>query len=71
MFFLQMCNYGTVFIRQGQASCYEGSGRAPPLGPPPSVDHPTVPLTHKEGIGISQTSFYIAEILLLNIVCFK
>ncbi|XP_061565533.1 B-cell lymphoma 6 protein homolog [Cololabis saira] len=24
--------------RQGQASCYEGSGRAPPLGPPPSVD---------------------------------
>lgn len=35
--------------RQGQASCYEGSGRAPPLGPPPSVDHPTVPPTHKEG----------------------
>lgn len=31
--------------RQGQASCYEGSGRAPPLGPPPSV----VPPTHKEG----------------------
>ncbi|TWW63068.1 B-cell CLL/lymphoma 6 member B protein [Takifugu flavidus] len=30
-------------IRQGQASCYEGSGRAPPLGPPPSVDHATVP----------------------------
>ncbi|XP_029975567.1 B-cell CLL/lymphoma 6 member B protein [Salarias fasciatus] len=29
--------------RQGQASCYEGSGRAPPLGPPPSV-HPS----HKE-----------------------
>ncbi|KAM8899367.1 B-cell CLL/lymphoma 6 member B protein isoform 2-T2 [Spinachia spinachia] len=29
--------------RQGQASCYEGSGRAPPLGPPASVDHPTVP----------------------------
>ncbi|XP_037614728.1 B-cell lymphoma 6 protein homolog [Sebastes umbrosus] len=26
--------------RQGQASCYEGSGRAPPPGPPPSVDHP-------------------------------
>lgn len=68
MFFLQMCNYGPVFIRQGQASCYEGSGRAPPLGPPPSVDHPTVPPTHKEGIGISQTSFYIAEILLF---CFK
>ncbi|XP_034412450.1 B-cell CLL/lymphoma 6 member B protein [Cyclopterus lumpus] len=35
--------------RQGQASCYEGSGRAPPLGPPPSVDHPTVPHTHKQG----------------------
>ncbi|XP_071388128.1 B-cell CLL/lymphoma 6 member B protein [Centroberyx affinis] len=35
--------------RQGQASCYEGSGRAPPLGPPPSVDHPLVPSTHKEG----------------------
>ncbi|KAK9524760.1 hypothetical protein VZT92_017128 [Zoarces viviparus] len=35
--------------RQGQASCYEGSGRAPPLGPPPSVDPPTVPHTHKQG----------------------
>lgn len=35
--------------RQGQASCYEGSGRAPPLGPPPSVDHPTVPPTLQEG----------------------
>ncbi|XP_045920816.1 B-cell CLL/lymphoma 6 member B protein [Micropterus dolomieu] len=35
--------------RQGQASCYEGSGRAPPLGPPPSVDRPSVPPTHKEG----------------------
>ncbi|XP_041821276.1 B-cell lymphoma 6 protein homolog isoform X2 [Chelmon rostratus] len=35
--------------RQGQASCYEGSGRAPPLGPPPSVDHPTLPPTQKEG----------------------
>lgn len=35
--------------RQGQASCYEGSGRAPPRGPPPSVDHPTVPSIHKEG----------------------
>lgn len=35
--------------RQGQASCYEGSGRAPPPGPPPSVDHPTVSPTHKEG----------------------
>ncbi|XP_039677406.1 B-cell lymphoma 6 protein homolog [Perca fluviatilis] len=34
--------------RQGQASCYEGSGRAPPLGPPPSVAHPTVPPAHKE-----------------------
>ncbi|XP_028330970.1 B-cell CLL/lymphoma 6 member B protein isoform X2 [Gouania willdenowi] len=29
--------------RQGQASCYEGSGQAPPLGPPPSVAHPTLP----------------------------
>ncbi|XP_074517953.1 B-cell lymphoma 6 protein homolog [Halichoeres trimaculatus] len=26
--------------RQGQASCYEGSGRAPPLGPLPSVPPP-------------------------------
>ncbi|XP_030609674.1 B-cell lymphoma 6 protein homolog isoform X1 [Archocentrus centrarchus] len=34
--------------RQGQASCYEGSGRAPPLGPPPSVDHPTVSPSNKE-----------------------
>ncbi|KAM3590084.1 uncharacterized protein V6R79_003455 [Siganus canaliculatus] len=34
--------------RQGQASCYEGSGRAPPLGPPPSVDHSAVPPIHKE-----------------------
>ncbi|XP_013885863.1 B-cell lymphoma 6 protein homolog [Austrofundulus limnaeus] len=35
--------------RQGQASCYEGSGRAPPLGPPPSVDHPTMPPSYSEG----------------------
>ncbi|KAM6908869.1 B-cell CLL/lymphoma 6 member B protein [Xenentodon cancila] len=35
--------------RQGQASCYEGSGRAPPLGPPPSVDHATDSPSHKEG----------------------
>ncbi|XP_034425093.1 B-cell CLL/lymphoma 6 member B protein [Hippoglossus hippoglossus] len=35
--------------RQGQASCYEGSGRAPPLGPPPSVDPLKVPPTHKQG----------------------
>ncbi|XP_026170709.1 B-cell CLL/lymphoma 6 member B protein isoform X1 [Mastacembelus armatus] len=34
--------------RQVQASCYEDSGRAPPLGPPPSVEHPTVPPPHKE-----------------------
>ncbi|XP_011485819.1 B-cell CLL/lymphoma 6 member B protein isoform X2 [Oryzias latipes] len=27
--------------RQGQASCYEGSGRAPPLGPPPSENQST------------------------------
>lgn len=43
-----------LFIRQGQASCYEGSGRAPPLGPPPSVDRPAAPPTHKEGAGTSQ-----------------
>ncbi|XP_029382465.1 B-cell lymphoma 6 protein homolog isoform X2 [Echeneis naucrates] len=36
-------------IRQGQASCYEGSGRAPPLGPPPSVHPLTVHPDHKEG----------------------
>ncbi|XP_056225876.1 B-cell CLL/lymphoma 6 member B protein [Seriola aureovittata] len=35
--------------RQGQASCYEGSGRAPPLGPSPSVDPLIVPPAHKEG----------------------
>ncbi|XP_006801807.1 B-cell CLL/lymphoma 6 member B protein [Neolamprologus brichardi] len=35
--------------RQGQASCYKGSGRAPPLRPSPSVDHPTVPNSNKEG----------------------
>lgn len=35
--------------RQGQASCYEGSGRAPPLRPSPSEDHPTVPTSNKEG----------------------
>ncbi|KAK2899821.1 B-cell CLL/lymphoma 6 member B protein isoform X1 [Channa argus] len=33
--------------RQGQASCYEGSGRAPPLRPPPSVDDQTP--AHKQG----------------------
>ncbi|XP_061524648.1 B-cell CLL/lymphoma 6 member B protein isoform X1 [Phycodurus eques] len=27
--------------RQGRASCYEGSGRAPPLGPPASVEEGT------------------------------
>ncbi|XP_057711439.1 B-cell CLL/lymphoma 6 member B protein-like isoform X1 [Corythoichthys intestinalis] len=27
--------------RQGQASCYEGSGRAPPLGPPASMEDGT------------------------------
>ncbi|KAM9836374.1 B-cell CLL/lymphoma 6 member B protein [Aulostomus maculatus] len=32
---------------QGQASCYEGSGRAPPLGPPPSVDHSALPPTQE------------------------
>ncbi|XP_070785768.1 B-cell CLL/lymphoma 6 member B protein isoform X4 [Enoplosus armatus] len=49
--------------RQGQASCYEGSGRAPPLGPPPSVDHPTVPPTHKEGTAaqhaIKRENYYV------------
>ncbi|XP_037539441.1 B-cell CLL/lymphoma 6 member B protein [Nematolebias whitei] len=35
--------------RQGQASCYEGSGRAPPLGPPPSVDCPAMPPSYNEG----------------------
>ncbi|XP_029931449.1 B-cell CLL/lymphoma 6 member B protein [Myripristis murdjan] len=35
--------------RQGQASCYEGSGRAPPLRPPTSLDHPMVPSTLSEG----------------------
>ncbi|XP_017259579.1 B-cell CLL/lymphoma 6 member B protein [Kryptolebias marmoratus] len=35
--------------RQGQASCYEGSGRAPPLGPPPSVDQTTMPPSYNEG----------------------
>lgn len=54
------------FIRQGQASCYEGSGRAPPLGPPPSVDHPTLPPTQKEGTGITQASFISQKVLLLN-----
>lgn len=47
----QISNHWLVLIRQGQDSCYEGSGRAPPLGPHPSVLHPTVPSTHKEGIG--------------------
>uniref|UniRef100_A0A8D3A7F8 BCL6B transcription repressor n=1 Tax=Scophthalmus maximus TaxID=52904 RepID=A0A8D3A7F8_SCOMX len=37
--------------RQGQASCYEGSGRAPPLGPPPSVDPPKAPPAQKQGTG--------------------
>ncbi|XP_040037352.2 B-cell CLL/lymphoma 6 member B protein isoform X2 [Gasterosteus aculeatus] len=35
--------------RQGQASCYEGSGRAPPLGPPSSAGHPTLPHAHSQG----------------------
>ncbi|RVE60521.1 hypothetical protein OJAV_G00181710 [Oryzias javanicus] len=33
--------------RQGQASCYEGSGRAPPLGPPPSENQSKVSSSHK------------------------
>uniref|UniRef100_H2LQL5 BCL6B transcription repressor n=1 Tax=Oryzias latipes TaxID=8090 RepID=H2LQL5_ORYLA len=36
-----------LFVRQGQASCYEGSGRAPPLGPPPSENQST----HKHELG--------------------
>ncbi|XP_072232758.1 B-cell CLL/lymphoma 6 member B protein isoform X1 [Leuresthes tenuis] len=43
--------------RQGQASCYEGSGRAPPLGPSPSVDHPTVPPSYIEGSVSPSTIF--------------
>nr|XP_043878635.1 B-cell lymphoma 6 protein homolog isoform X1 [Solea senegalensis]XP_043878637.1 B-cell lymphoma 6 protein homolog isoform X1 [Solea senegalensis] len=43
--------------RQGQASCYEGSGRAPPLGPPPSLDPPKVAPTHKDGNGKCQKTF--------------
>ncbi|XP_056156278.1 B-cell lymphoma 6 protein [Lampris incognitus] len=34
--------------RQGQASCYEGSGRAPPLGSPPSVEPTMDPSMYKE-----------------------
>ncbi|KAM4611453.1 B-cell CLL/lymphoma 6 member B protein [Polymixia lowei] len=41
--------------RQGQASCYEGSGQAPPLGPPPSVDHQMEPSTYKEGMELRPT----------------
>lgn len=50
------CNHKRFFARQGQASCYEGSGRAPPLGPPPSLDHPSLPPPHKEGTGKSHAS---------------
>ncbi|XP_072315161.1 B-cell CLL/lymphoma 6 member B protein [Eucyclogobius newberryi] len=35
--------------RQGRASCYEGSGRAPPLGPPTSVDKSALLTAHTEG----------------------
>ncbi|KAK7909814.1 hypothetical protein WMY93_014498 [Mugilogobius chulae] len=39
--------------RQGQASCYEGSGRAPPLGPPTSVDKATLLTAHtQEAAGV-------------------
>lgn len=38
--------------RQGRASCYEGSGRVPPFGPPTSLDKPTVLRAHTEGAGI-------------------
>lgn len=38
--------------RQGRASCYEGSGRAPPLGPPTSVDKSTVLTAPTEGAGV-------------------
>ncbi|XP_068164516.1 B-cell CLL/lymphoma 6 member B protein isoform X2 [Antennarius striatus] len=37
--------------RQGRASCYEGSGRAPPLWPHPSVDQSAVTSSHVEGTG--------------------
>ncbi|XP_038140822.1 B-cell lymphoma 6 protein homolog [Cyprinodon tularosa] len=37
--------------RQGQASCYKGSGRAPPLGPPPSLDLPKVSASLKKEQG--------------------
>ncbi|XP_034020646.1 B-cell CLL/lymphoma 6 member B protein isoform X2 [Thalassophryne amazonica] len=40
--------------RQGQDSCYEGSGRAPPLWSPPSVDHQTVPSNQRAGTGAHQ-----------------
>ncbi|KAM9426333.1 B-cell CLL/lymphoma 6 member B protein [Pholidichthys leucotaenia] len=49
--------------RQGQVSCYEGSGRAPPLGPPPSVDQPTVPPSLKQepepGHPIKHENYYM------------
>lgn len=38
--------------RQGRASCYEGSGRAPPLGPPTSVEKSTILTAHTEGAGV-------------------
>ncbi|XP_008319275.1 B-cell CLL/lymphoma 6 member B protein [Cynoglossus semilaevis] len=42
--------------RQGQASCYEGSGRAPPLGPLPSLDPQKVTPTPKDELGSPCTS---------------
>lgn len=37
--------------RQGRASCYEGSGRAPPLGPPTAVNQSTLLTAHTEEAG--------------------
>lgn len=37
--------------RQGRASCYEGSGQAPPLGPPTAVNKSTLLTAHREEAG--------------------
>ncbi|XP_041634702.1 B-cell CLL/lymphoma 6 member B protein [Cheilinus undulatus] len=54
--------------RQGQASCYEGSGRAPPLGPLPSepppqkegtvISHPTDPEAPNQHV-IKRENYYV------------
>ncbi|XP_049615196.1 B-cell CLL/lymphoma 6 member B protein isoform X1 [Syngnathus scovelli] len=43
--------------RQGRASCYEGSGRAPPLGPPASVDEGTA-TTHQQHQAVKRECYY-------------